>query len=215
MTGGKQLLSQAPPAHRKAMFKIWNSVFNIAFLFRLLGSVGFARFRKWMRKRRVQSLPRFRQLLLWKWSPHRVRSLLLFEPAPEYFLYVSHREGTHCWSWDTVERETHYWNIHIWLLSFLLLSSTLVNSMADSSHDSPVHLCGEHTHHRGNSVDVDDVGDGLKHIEVEEGLPWHGAIQPRLHKRRPVLFQHPLWPTYVILTDPGHARIHNLRGVGV
>lgn len=90
----------------------------------------------------------------------------------------------------------------------------LVNLKTNSSHSSPVHLCGENTHHRGNSVDVDDVSDGLKHIEVEERFPWHGAIQPRLHKRRPVLLQHPLWPTDVILTDPGHARIHNLRGAG-
>lgn len=159
----------------------------------------------------LQSLPRFGQLLLWKWSPHRVRSLLLFESAQEYFLYVGHREGTDCWPWDTVERETHHWNIHIWLLNFLLL----VNSTTNGRHDSPVHLCGEHTHHRGNSVDVDDVSDGLKHIKIEEGLPWHRAIQPRLHERRPVLLQHPLWPTDVILTDPGHTRIHNLRGAGV
>lgn len=90
-----------------------------------------------------------------------------------------------------------------------------VNLKTNSSHGSPVHLCGEHTHHRGNSVDVDDVSDGLEHIEVEERLSWHGAIQSRLHKRRPVLLQHPLWPTDVILTDPGHTGIHNLRGAGV
>lgn len=76
---------------------------------------------------------------------------------------------------------------------------------------SPVHLCGEDSHHWGNPVDVDDVSDGLKHVKVEEGLAWHGAVQPRLYKRSPVLLQDPLWPSNIIFTDPGHTRIHNLR----
>ncbi len=105
--------------------------------------------------------------------------------------------------------------IHVWLLNVLFLYTELVNSTSNCSHFSPVHLCGEHAHHRGNSIDADDVSDGLKHIEVEERLPWHGAVQPRLHKRRPVLLQHPLWPTNIILADPGHTRIHDLRGAGV
>lgn len=86
----------------------------------------------------------------------------------------------------------HQCNIPVCLLYFILLSLALGNTTTNSCCDSPVHLCGEHTHHRGNSIDVDDVSDGLKHIKVEEGLPWHGAVQPRLHKRRPVLLQHPL-----------------------
>ena len=86
---------------------------------------------------------------------------------------------------------------------------------ANSGCGSPVHLCGEHPHHRGNAIDVDDVGDGLKHIEVEERLPGHGAVQPRLHKRCPVLLQHPLRPAYVIFTDSGHAGIHDLWGAEV
>lgn len=84
-----------------------------------------------------------------------------------------------------------------------------------SSFGSPVHLRGEHSHHWGNSVDLDDVSDGLKHIEVEEGLPGHRAVQPRLHKRRPVLLQHPLRPAYVIFTDSGHAGIHYLWGAEI
>lgn len=77
---------------------------------------------------------------------------------------------------------------------------------------SPVHLRGEHAHHGGNAVDVDDVGDGLKHVEVEEGLPRHGTVQPRLHERGPVLLQHSLRPADVIFADPGHSGINNLRG---
>lgn len=57
---------------------------------------------------------------------------------------------------------------------------------------SPVHLCGENAHYRGNPVDVDDVGDGLKHVKVEEGLARDRAIQPGLHERCPVLLQDPL-----------------------
>lgn len=60
------------------------------------------------------------------------------------------------------------------------------------SRGSPVHLRGENAHYRGNPVDVDDVGDGLKHVEVEEGLTRDRAIQPGLHERCPVLLQHPL-----------------------
>lgn len=76
---------------------------------------------------------------------------------------------------------------------------------------SPVHLGREHAHHRGRPVDVDDVGDGLQHVEVEEGLPRHGAVQPRLHERRPVLLQDPLRPAHVVLTDPGDSGVHHLR----
>lgn len=60
------------------------------------------------------------------------------------------------------------------------------------SHGSPVHLCGEDAHYRGNPVDVDDVSDGLKHVKVEERLARDRAIQPGLHERCPVLLQHPL-----------------------
>lgn len=159
--------------------------------------------------------PRFGQLLLRIWSPHGVRSLLLFKPAPEYFFYVGHGEGTHCWPWDTVETEIHQFNVHFWLPIFFFCLLRFANLKTNSSHSSPVHLCGEHTHNRGNAINVDDVSDGLKHIEVEKRFPRHGAIQSRLHKRRPVLLQHPLWPTNVILTDPGHTRIHNLRATWV
>ena len=76
-------------------------------------------------------------------------------------------------------------NIHSLIQIFEI--SVLVHSATSSSRGSPVHLCGEHAHHRGNPVDVDDVGDRLEHVEVEDGLPRHGAVQPRFHKRRPVL----------------------------
>lgn len=59
------------------------------------------------------------------------------------------------------------------LWSLLCLSRTRPDVKRDSSRASPVHLCGEHSHHRGNPVDVDDVSDGPKHIEVEERLSWH------------------------------------------
>lgn len=39
-------------------------------------------------------VPRFGQLLLWKWSPHRILSLLLLKPTPEHLFDVSHGEGT-------------------------------------------------------------------------------------------------------------------------
>lgn len=80
----------------------------------------------------------------------------------------------------------------------------------DSRCGSPVHLRGENTHYRGNPVDVDDVSDGLKHIKVEERLPWYRTIQSGLHKGCPVLLQHPLRSTDVVLANPGHAGIHNL-----
>lgn len=64
--------------------------------------------------------------------------------------------------------------------------------LPDRHGNSPVHLGGEHTHDGGGPVDVDDVGDGLEHVKVEERLPRDRAIQPGLHERRPVLLQHPL-----------------------
>lgn len=81
---------------------------------------------------------------------------------------------------------------------------------SDSRRGSPVHLRGENTHYRGNPVNADDVSDGLKHVKVEERLPRHRTIQSGLHKRCPVLLQHPLRSAHVILADPGHAGIHNL-----
>lgn len=73
--------------------------------------------------RNVKSLPRFGQLLLWEWSPHRVRSLLLFETAPEYFLYVGHGESTHCWAWDTVETYSNVMSMsEFWISYFCALN---------------------------------------------------------------------------------------------
>lgn len=164
----------------------------------------------------LKTLPRFGQLLLWEWSPHRVGSLLLFETAPEYFLDVGHGESTHCWTWDTVERYSNAMSTcDFWISELNFWPLNWFNSTSEWSHFSPIHLRGKNTHHRGNPVDVDDVSDRLQNVKVKERLSWHWAVQPRLHERCPVLFQNSLWPTDVILTDAGHARIHNLRGTGV
>lgn len=82
----------------------------------------------------------------------------------------------------------------LWRQKYMSTSRPCVDGLLSSlfAGRSPVHLRGENTHYRGNPVNVDDVSDGLKHVKVEEGLPRHRTIQPGLHKRRPVLLQHPL-----------------------
>ena len=74
----------------------------------------------------------------------------------------------------------------------------------------PVELCGEHAHHGGDPVDVDDVRDRLQHVEVEEGLPGDGAVQPGLDKRGPVLLQNSLGPAHVVLAYASHSGIYRL-----
>lgn len=156
-------------------------------------------------KKRKRSVPRFRQLLLWKWSPYRILSLLLLKPAPEHFFYVSHGESTDRWSWNTVEAEIYLHEVHVWMGCYQEASL-----FPAGRRGSPVHLRGEYPHYRRNPVNVDDVSDGLKHVKVEERLPRHRTIQSGLHKRCPVLLQHPLRSADVILANPGHAGIHNL-----
>lgn len=182
-------------------------------------SVWFGRFRIWKFWREKKSLILTE---VWAASPLEMESTQSQESSA---LWTDPRILSLCRPWRRRTLLTlGYWdrerkNLNVSSIydsrNVLFLSSALVTLTTNSIHCSPVHLRGEHTHHRGNSVDVDDVSDGLKHIEVEEGLPWHWTIQPCLYKRCPVLLQHPLWPTDIIFTDPGHTGIYNLRGEGV
>lgn len=53
----------------------------------------------------------------------------------------------------------------------------------------PVVRCGEGCHHHVSPVDVDDICHSLQDVEVEVGVTRDGAVQARLEKRGPLLFQ--------------------------
>lgn len=148
--------------------------------------------------------PGLGQLFLWKWCPHWICRLLLFETATERFLNVLHGERTHRGARDTEWIET------VVLALFSLLSCFYEILWKGLWQALPVQLGGENSNHRRHPINVDYVCNGLKDVKVEKGFSRNGTVQTSLNKRCPVFLQHPLRPSHVIFTDPSHSGVNRL-----
>lgn len=77
----------------------------------------------------------------------------------------------------------------------------------------PVVRSGEGGHHHVFPVDVDDVSHGLQDVEVEVGVAGNGAVEAGLEEGGPLFLQHARRAAAVVLTNPGHPRKDDLRGI--
>lgn len=79
------------------------------------------------------------------------------------------------------------------------------------AHVSPVGRGGEHPQDDVSAVHPDDGAGGVQQVEVEVGIPGHGAVEPRLEEGRPLLLQDALRSAQIALAHSRHARHHHLR----
>lgn len=64
--------------------------------------------------------------------------------------------------------------------------------------------CGEGCQDNITAVNTNHVGNCLQDVEIKMGVPRDGAVEASLQERRPLLLQHSLRPSHVVLTNLSH-----------
>lgn len=76
----------------------------------------------------------------------------------------------------------------------------------------PVIRCGEGCQDNITAMNTNHIGNCLQDVEIKMGVPGNGAIEASLQERSPLLLQHSLRPSHVILTNLSHPWENYLQG---
>lgn len=79
------------------------------------------------------------------------------------------------------------------------------------SVSAPVGRRGEEAQDDVAALHAYDAAGGVQEVEVEVGITRHGAVEPRLEERRPLLLQDTLGAAQVRLAHAGHPGHHHLK----